>query len=105
MPSGREGNIILSFYFEDVTVDEKTFKFFTIRIADNGIGLTEAQKNKKDGHVSQGIKIIQERLILLSKERKMPVPIFEDLNLKNKDSKGTQVVLSIPPEMYRIFNK
>ncbi|MBK7159522.1 MAG: hypothetical protein IPH77_13530 [Ignavibacteria bacterium] len=68
MPSGREGNIKLSFYFEDVTVDDKTFKFFTIRITDNGIGLTEAQNNKKDGHVSQGIKIIQERLILLSKE-------------------------------------
>ena len=104
MPSGREGNIKLSFYFEDVTVDDKTFKFFTIRITDNGIGLTEAQNNKKDGHVSQGIKIIQERLILLSKERKMPEPIFEDLNLKNKDSQGTQVVLSIPPEMYRIIS-
>ncbi|MBS1553066.1 MAG: histidine kinase [Bacteroidetes bacterium] len=104
MPSGRDGNIRLSFYFEDVTVDEKTFKFFTIRITDNGIGLTEAQKNKKDGHVSQGIKIIQERLVLLSKERKMPEPIFEDLNLKNKDSQGTQVVLSIPPELYRIIS-
>ncbi len=104
MPSGRDGFIKLSFNFEDVTVDDKTFKFFTIRITDNGIGLTEAQKNKKDGHVSQGIKIIQERLILLSKERKMPEPIFEDLNLKNKDTQGTEVVLSIPPELYRTIN-
>lgn len=104
MPSGRDGNIKLSFKFEDVTVDDKTFRFFTIRITDNGIGLTEAQRNRKDGHVSQGIQIIQERLILLSKERKMPEPIFEDLNLKNKDSQGTEVVLSIPPEMYRIIS-
>ncbi len=104
MPSGRDGFIKLSFNFENVTVDEKTFRFFTIRITDNGIGLTEAQKNKKDGHVSQGIKIIQERLILLSKERKMPEPIFEDLNLRNKDTQGTEVVLSIPPELYKVIN-
>jgi ligand-binding sensor domain-containing protein len=101
MPSGRDGLIKLSFNFEDVSINDKTFKFFVIRITDNGIGLTEAQKNKKDGHVSQGIQIIQERLILLSKERKMPEPIFEDLNLKNKDTQGTEVVLSIPPELYK----
>ena len=104
MPSSRNGFIKLSFNFEDVTVDNKTYKFFTIRIIDNGIGLTQAQKNKKDGHISKGIQIIQERLILLSKESKLPRPIFEDLNSNNKDTQGTEVVLSIPPELYKIIS-
>lgn len=103
MPSGRDGFIKIAFNFEDVRVDNKTYRFFTIRITDNGIGLSEAQKNKKDGHISQGIKIIQERLVLLSKERNMPQPIFEDLSIKNKDIQGTEVVLSIPPELYKII--
>ena len=104
MPSGRNGFIKLSFNFENVTVDDKIYKFFTIRITDNGIGLTEAQKNKKDGHISKGIQIIQERLILLSRESKLPRPIFEDLNSRNKDTHGTEVVLSIPPELYKIIS-
>jgi ligand-binding sensor domain-containing protein/two-component sensor histidine kinase len=104
MPSGRDGYIKLTFDFENVTVDDKSYKFFTIRITDNGIGLTEAQKNKKDGHISKGIQIIQERLVLLSRESKLPRPIFEDLNSKNNDTHGTEVVLSIPPELYRTIS-
>jgi len=104
MPSGKDGLIKLSFNFENVTVDNSTFKFFTIRITDNGIGLTEAQKSKKEGHNSLGIQIIQDRLILLSKEKKLPKPIVEDLSIKNKNMKGTEVVLSIPPELYRTIN-
>lgn len=102
IPSDRDGFIKLYFNFENVIVNDSVFKFFAIRITDNGIGLTEAQKNKKDGHISQGIKIIQERLILLSKEKNLPKPIFEDLNVKNKDFHGTEVVLSIPPELYKV---
>ncbi len=101
MPSGRDGFVKLAFNFENVRVDDMTFRFFTIRITDNGIGLSEAQKNKKDGHISQGISIIQERLVLLSKESKLPQPIIEDLNSKNKNIQGTEVVLSIPPELYK----
>lgn len=101
MPSEKEGFIKLSFNFENVVVNNKSFKFFAIRITDNGIGLTEAQKNKKDGHISKGIQIIQERLILLSKEKNLPKPLIEDLNIKNKNTQGTEVVLSIPPELYK----
>lgn len=101
MPSGRDGFIKLSFNFENVTVNDNSFKFFTIRITDNGIGLTEALKNKKDGHISKGIKIIQDRLILLSKERELPKPIIEELSIKNQSTQGTEVVLSIPPELYK----
>ncbi len=104
MPSGRERFIKLSFNFENVSVDNNSFKFFVIRITDNGIGLTESQKNKKDGHISKGIQIIQERLILLSKESNMPQPIIQDLNIKNKNTQGTEVVLSIPPELYKVIN-
>lgn len=102
MPSGRNGFIKTSFNFENITINDSAFKFLVIRIADNGIGLTEAQKNKKDGHISRGIQIIQDRLILLSKEQNLPHPIIEDLNLKDKDSRGTEVVLSIPPDLYKI---
>ena len=102
MPSGKDGLIKLSFNFDNVIVNNIPYKFFSIRITDNGIGLNEAQKNKKDGHVSRGIQIIQERLILLSKERNLPQPVFEDLSINGKDLQGTEVLLSIPPEMYKI---
>lgn len=102
MPSKRDGYIKLSFNFEDININNTIYKFFIIRLIDNGIGLTEARKNQKAGHVSTGIKIIQERLILLSKENKLPNPIIEDLNVKNKSIQGTEVVLSIPPDMYKI---
>jgi len=105
MPSGRDGFIKLSFNFENVSVNDNSFKFLIIRITDNGIGLTEAQKNKKDGHISKGIQIIQDRLTLLSKERNLPKPIIEELNIKNQSTQGTEVVLSIPPELYKIIEK
>lgn len=104
VPSGREGFLKLSFNFENITVNKSTAKFFAIRITDNGIGFTEAQKCRKDGHISKGIQIIQERLVLLSKEKDLPKPIFEDLNIKDRDSQGTEVLLSIPPELYKIVN-
>ena len=103
MPSGKDGLIKLSFNFDNVIVNNIPYKFFSIRITDNGIGLNEAQKNKKDGHVSRGIQIIQERLILLSKERNLPQPVFEDLSINGKDLQGTEVLLSIPPELYKII--
>src|SRR3990172_2811804 len=40
MPSGRDGFIKLSFNFEDITVNNNIYRFFIIRITDNGIGLT-----------------------------------------------------------------
>ncbi|MBK8983571.1 MAG: histidine kinase [Ignavibacteria bacterium] len=104
MPSGRDGLIKLTFNFENVTVNDNTFKFLVIRIIDNGIGLTEAQKYKKDGHITKGIQIIQDRLKLISKEKNLPIPIIEDLNLKNKDTQGTKFVLSIPPELYKTIS-
>jgi LytS/YehU family sensor histidine kinase len=104
VPSGRVGFLKLSFNFENITVNESAAKFFAIRITDNGIGFTEAQKCRKDGHISKGIQIIQERLVLLSKERNLPEPIIEDLNIKEKDARGTEVLLSIPPELYKIIN-
>ena len=104
MPLDKEGFIKLSFNFENVSVNGSSFRFLVIRITDNGIGLSEAQKNKKEGHISKGIEIIQERLILLSKEKNLPKPVIEDLNLKNKNTQGTEVVLSIPPDLYKIIS-
>ena len=102
MNSGKKGFVKIYFGFENVNIESNTHRCFVIKITDNGIGLKKSAENKKDGHVSKGIKIIEERLQLLSKELDLPVPIIiEDLSLRNENSTGTEVLLTLPQTLYR----
>ncbi|MEI6142120.1 MAG: two-component regulator propeller domain-containing protein [Mariniphaga sp.] len=103
--SGNTGKVTISFTFEDINVDSVISKSLIIKISDNGIGINEARKHKAEDHISKGIQIIEERLKLLSTKMDLPKPIMlEDLSNRNSNSHGTEVIISLPPQLYKIGN-
>ena len=101
--SGSAGKVTISFSFEDVNIDSVIFKSMIIKVSDNGIGINEARKHKSEDHISKGIQIIEERLRLLSTKIDLPKPIMlEDLSNRSSSSHGTEVIISLPPQLYKI---
>jgi len=101
-----KGLLKISFGFENVEIDLVTIRSLIIKITDNGIGIKEAQKQKKEDHISKGIQIIEERLQLLSTKMEIPKPIIiEDLNNRGKLSHGTEVIISLPQPLYKIISE
>jgi LytS/YehU family sensor histidine kinase len=101
--SGKKGLLTVSFTFEEVDVDSVISRSLIIKVTDNGIGIKEARKNKKEDHISKGIQIIEERLRLLSTKMNLPQPImFEDLGSQDSSIHGTEVIISLPPPLYRL---
>lgn len=102
--SGIKGMITVSFAFEDVDIDSILCRSLIIKVTDNGIGINAAKKNKKEGHISKGIQIIEERLKLLSAKMKLPKPIMlDDLSNRDNNSHGTEVIISLPLPLYKII--
>lgn len=103
--SGEKGLLTISFYFEEIEIESILHKSLIISVTDNGVGIKESQKNKKEDHISKGIEIIEERLKLLSLKMELPKPImFEDLKNYDKNSHGTKVIISLPLPLYKIIN-
>lgn len=101
--SGKKGLLTVSFSFEEVDIDSVICRSLVIKITDNGIGIKEAKKNKKEDHISKGIEIIEERLRLLSSKMQLPKPIMlEDLSNRENNAHGTEVIISLPPPLYKI---
>lgn len=101
--SNIKGLLTISFSFEDVNIDSIISRSLIIKITDNGIGINTAKKNKKEDHISKGIQIIEERLKLLSTKMELPKPIMlDDLSHRNPNSQGTEVIISLPPPLYKI---
>lgn len=104
--SGKHGLLTISFTFENVEIDSILSKALIVKITDNGIGINEAMKNKKEDHISKGINIIEERLKLLSEKMELPKPIIlEDLSERNTNSHGTEVIISLSPPLYNIIQQ
>ena len=102
--TGGKGIVTISFSFEEVDIDSSLGRSLIIKITDNGIGILEAKKNKKDDHISKGIEIVEERLRLLSTKMQLPKPIMlEDLSNRSSFSHGTEVIISLPLPLYKII--
>lgn len=111
LDSGDEGLLSVSFSFENVDIDSVISRSLIIKITDNGIGIKTAKKQKEEesteqeDHISKGIQIVEERLRLLSTKMHLPQPImFEDLSTRYNNSQGTEVIISLPPTLYKIIN-
>jgi len=103
--SGNSGLLTVAFTFENVDIDSVIGRSLIIRVTDNGIGINEARKHKKEDHISKGIQIIEERLRLLSTKMNLTQPIvFEDLSGTDPDAHGTEVIISLPPPLYKVTN-
>ncbi|TSA36985.1 MAG: hypothetical protein D4R64_06370 [Porphyromonadaceae bacterium] len=102
--SGHKGLLTVSFSFEDIDIDSIISRSLIIKVTDNGIGINEARKNRKEDHISKGIQIIEERLRLLSTKMQLPKPIiFDDLSSRDNNSHGTEVIISLPEPLYKII--
>jgi hypothetical protein len=99
-----KGLVTISFSFEEVDIESNISRSLIIKVTDNGIGIVEANKRKKDDHISKGIEIVEERLRLLSTKMHLPKPIMlEDLSSRNSFSHGTEVIISLPSPLYKII--
>jgi ligand-binding sensor domain-containing protein len=104
--SGKKGEINVSFYFADTTINSLLTHSLLIEVTDNGIGIDKAKNIKKDDHISKGIYIIEERLRLLSSQLDLPQPVkYEDLSTLSKDLHGTKVVITLPPPLYKYHHQ
>lgn len=105
LPAKREGYLNITFGFTDMEIDKSVTRCLIISIADNGIGYTASSKDKQEGHTSRAINIIEELLTLLSKKLDLPNPIIiSDLSERTPGTSGTEVILTLPPPLYRVVD-
>ena len=88
-PSGKKGHIELAF--------QQKGPILEIRIRDNGIGIEESKRRKKDtSHQSTALQSIQERLEVLSKEHNIRAPLeIREWMMENGEVGGTEVVVRV----------
>jgi ligand-binding sensor domain-containing protein/two-component sensor histidine kinase len=98
LPLTEKGEIIISFALNSINYKGSVYEFMTIRIKDNGVGIRST--SAKEGHISKGIKLVEERLRLLSEE--MEIPSSVSAQDSSAYSSGTEVTISLPPHLYKI---
>jgi LytS/YehU family sensor histidine kinase len=84
MPKETEGQIQINIKMLD------SF-YLNIEIIDDGIGIENSLKNKKDTHISKGMQLTKERLNLLAQIEAKPI----HLNVHQNAINGTTVSISI----------
>ncbi|WP_225872305.1 ligand-binding sensor domain-containing protein [Pedobacter frigidisoli] len=85
MPKETGGEIHINFKL----LDEH---YLNIEIIDNGIGIENSLRDKKETHISKGMQLTKERLNLLGQIGAKPI----HLNVTQNTTNGTTVSISIP---------
>ncbi|WP_131537364.1 ligand-binding sensor domain-containing protein [Pedobacter nototheniae] len=85
MPKETGGKIHIKMQLENET-------HLNIEIIDDGIGIDNSLKSKKESHISKGMQLTQERLNLLGQIGAKPI----HLTVKQNAVNGTTVFISIP---------
>ncbi|HCQ16299.1 MAG TPA: hypothetical protein DIU20_08560, partial [Cryomorphaceae bacterium] len=89
MPRKEGGSLWIRF--------SKRERYVYISIEDNGVGLEASKKELKVGHVSQGMKLTEERLAHLSHRYKQSLKVsVRELRNEQDEVSGTQVELYLP---------
>ncbi len=85
MPKETGGEIQINIHL----LDEQ---YLNIEIIDDGVGIENSLKDKKDKHISKGMQLTKERLNLLGQIEAKPI----QLNVRQNNENGTTVFISIP---------
>lgn len=85
MPKEDGGNVFINMELSD---DDHLL----ISIIDDGVGIENSLKTKKDKHISKGMNLTQERINLLNQVEAIPIQI----EIKQRKSAGTEVCVNVP---------
>lgn len=85
MPKETQGLIQINIKLLDAA-------YLNIEIIDDGIGIENSLKNKRDDHISKGMQLTRERLNLLGQIEAKPI----HLNVSQNATNGTTVSISVP---------
>jgi len=85
MPKETGGEILINIKLKDEF-------YLNIEIIDDGIGIDNSLKDKKETHISKGMQLTKERLHLLGQIGAKPI----HLNVRQNTTIGTTVSISIP---------
>jgi len=75
-----------------ININLKDEHYLNIEIIDDGVGIENSLKAKKDKHISKGMQLTRERLNLLGQIEAKPIQLDVHQNTEN----GTTVFISIP---------
>ncbi|RZL53424.1 MAG: diguanylate cyclase, partial [Pedobacter sp.] len=75
-----------------INITSQDDHYLKIEIIDDGVGIENSLKNKKDKHISKGMQLTRERLNLLGQIEAKPIQLDVRQNVGN----GTTVLISIP---------
>ena len=93
LPNGNKGNL-------DISIDINNSNELLIIIEDDGVGFDKSLNVKKSGHISKGIKIIENRLELISSKKYNKRKLIQIEKIESNFRTGTRVTILLPEDLF-----